>query len=104
MVLPMRISVAVTPGRCWARAMAGTASEAAPAASRWRRVGSIVFSPFGSDIRAFDQATEPDPGCAVPTLELPFLDRAGVLRAGFQCDAGQQDRDDHILEIGGLLH
>src|SRR3954447_1757183 len=104
MVLPIRISVAVTPGRSWARAMAGAASVAAPAVSRWRRVSSIVFSPFGSDIRAFDQAAEPDPGCAVPTLELHLLDRPVVLRAGVQCDAGQQHRDGHILEIGGLLH
>src|SRR3954451_3593416 len=104
MVLPIRISVAVTPGRSWARAMAGAASVAAPAASRWRRVSSILVSPWCSDIRAFDQAAEPDPGCAVPTLELHLLDRSVVLRAGIQCDAGQQDRDRHILEIGGLLH
>src|SRR3954451_24352886 len=104
MVLPMRISVAVTPGRSWARAMAGAASVAAPAASRWRRVSSILVSPWCSDIRAFDQAAEADPGCAVPALELHLLDRPVVLRAGIQGDPGQQHRDRHVLEAGGLPH
>jgi hypothetical protein len=45
LVLPMRISVAVTPGACCAGAIRGMASVPAPATSRLRRLVVMAF-PF----------------------------------------------------------
>src|SRR3954451_19359882 len=103
MVLPMRISVAVTPGRSCARAMAGAARDAAEAASNCR-LFTMVGRPLPLDLGAFDQAAEPAPGGAVPALQLHLLDGPVVLRAGAQGDSRQQDRHRDIAEIRGLAH
>src|SRR4051812_28503577 len=99
MVLPMRSSLAVTPGRSAARPTAGAASAPAEAAMNRRRFNMVIILPDGRlallmsclrrprtdgrlHVRALDHATEAHPGPAVPALQLHVTDRVVVGRAG----------------------
>src|SRR5919199_188753 len=99
MVLPIRSSVAVTPGRSCARATAGAASMPAAAASTCR-LPSMLLLPATLDVRALDHIAEADPGFPVPALQLHVPDRVVIGGRGADLHARQQGGGLERGEVG----
>src|SRR3954453_689259 len=66
--------------------------------------GTVPAAACAVPSRAAQELARDDPVVAVELEHIAVLDRAEILRRGVERDAGHQQRQRHVLQIGRLRH